>query len=703
MKPLIAVFAFGTLVRLAFFFGADQPLLYTHQYTYLTNALRIAEHEHALRWVLTSDEWRVWDEAWTIAPLYFVFLGGLFKLLGAHLVPIHLLQCLMGGATAAGVAALGREMAGRAGLAAGVAYALYAPSVEIASTTMTENLHTPLLVLAALLLARAADRPSARSAFLAGVVVGLSALARSVSTGLLGLGALLPLVRHGRRGLLPAVFTFLGGLAVILPWTARNAFIVGDPVLIESAAFENLWYANTLVDKPRFEKQQSAIRETPDPAERRRMAVHFAWRGVRRDPGAFAAKIPTNFWHFLRPEGLHNLLTIERSQDAWRHVMALLLDDAIFFLALPLFAIFLLASPLTSGRALILLWTAYYLFMIVVVFHNEIRYRSAFAPFLIAGAAAGWVALFDRTRARRRVWIGGLLGLWLLAVLLRPYVAPAWRTLQMTFALRPALAAADAGRTAEALALTESAAARTPRSPRPWTTVGHHLAYADHVEAALTAYDRGHALAAPDNWSARMARPQLLRALGRPEVDAALAAARATSWNVDPWIALETAWRELPAPRGDEIRLGEDDYGAVRGFFHPRGGDTALAARRLEWNRYDWMGHVLPPPGPHRWSRHRAWLRLRPLAAAPRYTATLWMSVAFPSTLTTANVAIRAGGERRQVTVDREIRPYEFAATPDAAGVVQIQIDAPTWCRSGEPAEQGVRVDRLVVRVAGAS
>jgi hypothetical protein len=700
VKPLIAIFVLGAALRLLFFFAADQPLLYTHQYTYFTNGLRIAEHEQALRWVLTSDEWRTWDEAWTIAPLYFVFLGGLFKLLGPHLLPVHLLQCLLGGATAAGVAALGRDMAGRAGLLAGVAYALYAPSVEIASTTMTENLHTPLLVLAALLLTRASERATRAAPFVAGVVVGLSALARSVTTGLLGMGALLLLVRHRRQGVVPAACVLLGGASVILPWTARNVFLVHDAVLIESAAFENLWYANTLVDRPRFEKQMAAIRETPDPAERRRMAVHFALRGVRRDPDAFFAKIPTNFWHFLRPEGLHNVLTIERSQDVWRHVMSLLLDDALFFLGLPLFVVFAVAAPPSSGRTLILLWTAYYLFMIVVVFHNEIRYRSAFAPFLFAGAMAGAVALLDRTRPRWRVGLGAAAGLWLLGVILWPYVGPAWRTVQMFSGLRPALDAVGADRPTEALALTADAAAGVPRSPRPWFVVGRRLAHFEHHEAALEAYDRGAKSTAPDNWSARLARPQLLRALGRPEAEAALLEARATSWNTDPWIALETAWRELPAPRTDEIRLGEDDYGAVRGFLYPRGGDPTLAARRLEWNRYDWMGHVLPPPGSHRWSRHRAWIRLRPLTAAPRYTATLWMSVAFPSTLSSAAVTVRSVGERHVVTIDREIRPYTVVVRPDHTGVVPIRLDAPTWCRAGEPAEQGVRLDRVVVAPA---
>ena len=79
-KRIAAVFGAALLARLLFLFAGDQPLLYTHQYTYFTNALRIAEHEQPLRYLVASDEWRTWDQHWTIAPLYFVFVAGLFKL-----------------------------------------------------------------------------------------------------------------------------------------------------------------------------------------------------------------------------------------------------------------------------------------------------------------------------------------------------------------------------------------------------------------------------------------------------------------------------------------------------------------------------------------------------------------------------------------------------------------------------------------------
>jgi hypothetical protein len=251
---------------------------------------------------------------------------------------------------------------------------------------------------------------------------------------------------------------------------------------------------------------------------------------------------------------------------------------------------------------------------------------------------------------------------------------------------------------ADAQALTLAAAEHAPKSPRPWMTLGRHLAAGGSFDAALAAYEHGAALSTPANWTPRLARPVLLGALGRPEAEAALAEAHTVSWNNDPWLALETAWRELPAPRTNQVQVGHDDYAAVRGFFYPRGGPPEIGARRLEWNRYERLGFVLPPPGTHRWSRHRAWLRLRPPIAAARYAVTLRMGYAFPAMIEHGRVAIRASdGSKRHFDVDRDLRDYRFDVAPADDGSILLRLDTPTWCRAGEPADQGVRVDRFSV------
>ena len=702
MRAALAVFLLAFVARVAFWIVVDQPLLYTHQYQYFTNGLRIAEHPHPVTFVLTSDDWRVWDKHWTTAPLYYLFEAVIFRLFGPHLGPLRLAQCVLESLTAVAVAVMGRAVAGPRGVWAGVVYAVQWFSVELPCWTLTENLHLVLFTGAMAVLLASRQRSTLALPAAAGVLLGLAALTRSVTTGFIPFAALWrALTGERRRG--AAITIVLTSAGVILPWTARNVFILHEPILIETAAFENIWYANSLVDRARFERQQDFIHSRPTPAEKRSAAVEFALRGITRHPAAFVDKVRGNFWHLLRPEGLHNLLTIERSLEPWRHAVTILLDDLVLLAALPPFVAFLAGGRPKPDRALVALWTAYYLLMVVVIFHNEIRYRSLLVPFLLAGAAGGLGLLRDPVERRRPVFLAGLMaGLALSTVIVIAYAAPAARAIAAARALRPAREAVALGDLATADRHAAEAAARNPRSARPWLRYGRILARADLVEPAIAAYQRGAALASIANWDAIVAFPQLLHEAGRSD-DAghALRRAHVLSWNTDPWLVLEIAWREVPPVRAEEIVLGQGDYGMVRGFLHPRGVDPRISGPRLEWNKYEQLGGPQPPPGTHRWTLRRAWLRLVPTQPVGQHEVTLYMGSPFPSPLEAPEVTVRVNGSApTRFRLDREIRPYVVRASAPPGAALLVSVSSPTWCRSGEPAEQGVRIDRMTVAPA---
>jgi len=73
------------------------------------------------------------------------------------------------------------------------------------------------------------------------------------------------------------------------------------------------------------------------------------------------------------------------------------------------------------------------------------------------------------------------------------------------------------------------------------------------------------------------------------------------------------------------------------------------------------------------------------------------MGAPFPSKLDHPEVAVRVNGEAPvRVTLDRTLRPYDFVANaPPPGEPLLVQIDTPTWCGLHEPAELGIRVDRL--------
>ena len=226
------------------------------------------------------------------------------------------------------MAALGRGARDARGAWAGAAYALYWPAVEMPSWTMTENVHTFLLtagvaVLASERLAAWRLRPAAGGFLLGPLRPGALRVHRVPGAS----------CRSGRscarrpRAWKPAAVSWRRRLAVILPWTARNVFLIGDAVLIESAAFENIWFANRFVDRATFQNQERLVHGQATPAEKRAAALHYALRGIRRHPGRFVQKIGIELPPLLPPRGPPQPGGDRAVLEPWRHAGSVLLDD----------------------------------------------------------------------------------------------------------------------------------------------------------------------------------------------------------------------------------------------------------------------------------------------------------------------------------------------------------------------------------------
>lgn len=695
-RAVLLVFLLALLARLLFVWLQNPPILFAHPYTYFDGALRIVEHAQPVDYVLRSEEWRTWDRHWTIAPLYYLYLAGFFTLFGASLAKLQLLQCLTESLVAAGVARLGQRLAGPAGAWGGLVYAFHLQALDLPTQTLTENLHTPLLLAGVLLLAR--DSPSARDGrrvFGAGLLVGLSALTRSVSSAFIPILALLEWNRtRDRAGLARAARLCAGAALVILPWSARNAFVIGDPVPIETTAYENILWANHLGPPEDYRRHIQALDGLATPAERRAYATQVAVTAIRQHPDLFARKAWSNFWHLIRPEGLDGLLRLERSSEPWGHLKGLVLDDPFLVAALVLVGAFLFGSAPTPARALVLSWCGYFCLMVVVFFHNEVRYRLSLWPYVAAAMAAGLIACrqADATR-RRRALAGALAGLLLSGLDVAPYVAPAVRSLAAWRELQPALAAARRGDVPAARPLLERVSATVPQAAWPHVEVARALAAAGQAQAAVDACRSALERGTPETTVARLMLPSLLQAAGRESpARQALRTAHQLSWNADPWLTLEVAWAALPAPRSDEIEVGGLDYGAVRGFLHSRG--IPGAPRR-------WRGHerVDGPPGAHRWSRGRAWLRVVPVTPAPAYEATLWLGVPPPGRLAPgARAQLRCGASVTVCELTASVAPCRLRVAAPAPGqALSFELRVPTWSRAGEPADQGARVERLTL------
>ena len=221
------------------------------------------------------------------------------------------------------------------------------------------------------------------------------------------------------------------------------------------------------------------------------------WRGIARKPGPFVEKAWRNLQHlvrlgrppvsWLRIEEPHARLASRGAHPARRHSSCS-----------PVVALFARVpdrGPAVAGaRSLIATWTGYYLLMVVVVFHNEIRYRSTLLPFALAGAAGGLALLADpsarramarpRRRGRRR---GAARWAWS-----RPTSLPgvfAARARPSALALRCRRSPAATSRSADGIA--GRAARRRIRLPRGRGCVpGRPSRVVANPHAALDAYER---------------------------------------------------------------------------------------------------------------------------------------------------------------------------------------------------------------------
>jgi len=182
------------------------------------------------------------------APGYPWFLAAWTRIFGDDLLAPRLVQAAIGAGSCALVYALGARLFDRrTGLAAAAISAVYAMLVYFDGELLLPVLEVPTCLAAVLLAVRYGDRPSARSAALAGAALGIAAIVRP-NVLLWGMFAAVWIVVRGGSPLAArlrqAAVYGVATLAPILPLTAYNAFVGRDAVLISTQGGVNFWIGN---------------------------------------------------------------------------------------------------------------------------------------------------------------------------------------------------------------------------------------------------------------------------------------------------------------------------------------------------------------------------------------------------------------------------------------------------------------------------
>jgi 4-amino-4-deoxy-L-arabinose transferase-like glycosyltransferase len=182
------------------------------------------------------------------APLYPYFLAILYRVLDDSTTTVRLVQAVVGAASCGLLAWAGISLFGRRGLIAGVALAFYPPAIFLDGLIDKSSLTTCLTAALIAILAFGGTRLSLRLCGVAGILMGLLALARENAL-LLVIPVLLWVVFGSFSGrwqtrIVPAS-VFLGACALVLvPVGLRNLAVGGEFHLTTSQFGPNIYIGN---------------------------------------------------------------------------------------------------------------------------------------------------------------------------------------------------------------------------------------------------------------------------------------------------------------------------------------------------------------------------------------------------------------------------------------------------------------------------
>jgi Flp pilus assembly protein TadD len=436
------------------------------------------------------------------APLYPYLLGLWYAVAGPGLGALRIVQAVAGAAACALVAlAAARLLGERAGLAAGILAALYAPSLffdALPQKSALDHLLSAALLFAVALLV---ERIDARRALAAGLLLGLWATSRENAIALLPVLAVWVALRS-RPARAPALLVVLGAAASLAPSALRNWIAGGELHLVTAQAGPNLYIGNhegaTGGYVPLRPGRGNARYERADA-----VALAEAATGRRLGPREVSA-----YWRdraldwIAEHPGRFLALSGRKALLAWNRVEAMDTDDLATHAewSPPLrWSSRLFHFGLLAPLAVVGLWTArsrwrelWILPAVVAAFTGTLaltyvvaRYRHPLVPWLLPFAGAAVVGLPAAWRAASpRARLAGALALAAaLLVVGLPLVAEAPMRAEARFNLGRALS--DAGRAEEAIAEYRRALELDPRHAAAHNNLGVRLSAAGRrAEAA---------------------------------------------------------------------------------------------------------------------------------------------------------------------------------------------------------------------------
>lgn len=450
------------------------------------------------------------------APLYPALLGVVYKVFGHDYLVPRVIQALLGSLSCGLLFLVGRLVFGRVvGAVAGFVAAGYWMSIYFDGELLIPTLIVFLDLLLVWLLLRAAHARGKVAYGLAGVALGLSAIARP-NVLLFGPAIVIWLVvLHRReliRGLVYVACVTTGCLLVVLPITVRNYVVGHDVVLIASQGGVNFYIGNN----PESDGRTAIVPGTPgdwwggyyatiaraedargrplNPSEVSRYYFSEAWDFIRGQPGKFLVLSGLKLSLFWSRWEISNNKDIYFWTQKFTPIVKLL--PIGFGLVGPLGIVGLVVCWRRRGE-LFPLWGFVVVYMVsVVLFFCTARYRMPVVPPLILLAVnAVFQGVTAVKQGRWKALGGGLAVLSVATVLV--FVTPGAEGLRneaMSYVML-SKAYEEQGQPDLAIENNRKALEADPNYLTGWCNLGTLLGTSDRLPEAIAALRR--ALRAP--------------------------------------------------------------------------------------------------------------------------------------------------------------------------------------------------------------
>lgn len=387
----------GVLLRLAYMVWADEGR-YRQEAAFAADAQQYVDLAGS---VATGEGYRLFGGPTSWRPPFYPFvLAGVMKLTDQPLFVMRLIQCLLGGLTCLPVYLVARRLAaGRAALLAAAGCAVSYELFSLNAYLMTETVFTYLVLALVASLVQYQARPSVAGSILAGVLLGLSILARP-------LFLLLPVVlvpwmvwiasrtAPVNRAVVQAAVLVAVAAVVVSPWTIRNSRVHGAFVPVTTDTGKMVYGSNSpnaTGGTGGWYSRTTDYRIPPEleggtEAEMSKRLVRAGLDYMVSHPGRTLALVPRKCWNMWRPwvDGASGLST---------------LLAAPFYVLVVAFA----AVGVVLNRRQWIDWSLLYLVLLYVIglhaiLMSTVRYRYPVLPLLIVLAAAGLLGVLTRYR-----------------------------------------------------------------------------------------------------------------------------------------------------------------------------------------------------------------------------------------------------------------------------------------------------------------